>query len=295
MKRLRLEELESRHVLSGGFFAPQHFGPPPDTGGHNSGFGPAVLGEPPPPPADFGGSGPFNWSGTVGGEASQPFDDEQVVIVIVVVERVPAATTTPDAPITLPTAPAYPKPGATDVGSVSAVAEPAALHVTPAAKVNLQTPIALNATANPPPLEVQVPIAAQLPVRLVRPGETVLVSGGGALPSQVAGAMGTATPPAAEDDGPAEAIPVPQISAAPSLISALPTVDLGAFGRGLRQFLGEIERTGEELVANGDALRPWLIAVAAGAMACEIGRRQWARNQTSDGTGSKRMIGLSDL
>jgi hypothetical protein len=59
----------------------------------------------------------------------------------------------------------------------------------------------------------------------------------------------------------------------------LPTVDLTALGQGLRQFLSRIEQAGEELVGDGDGLRPWLIAGAAAATACEIARRQMQRTE----------------
>jgi hypothetical protein len=54
---------------------------------------------------------------------------------------------------------------------------------------------------------------------------------------------------------------------------------MAALGRGLRQFLGEIERVGHELVRDedGSGLRPWLVAGAASAAACEIARRQLKR------------------
>jgi hypothetical protein len=45
----------------------------------------------------------------------------------------------------------------------------------------------------------------------------------------------------------------------------------------LGHFLTRIEKAGEQLVGDGDGLRPWLIAGAAAATACEIARRQLKR------------------
>jgi hypothetical protein len=69
----------------------------------------------------------------------------------------------------------------------------------------------------------------------------------------------------------------PEPAALPGVLSALSTGDLTALGRELGQFLNRIEKAGEELVGDGDGLRPWLIAGAAAATACEIARRQLKR------------------
>ena len=81
--------------------------------------------------------------------------------------------------------------------------------------------------------------------------------------------------PKAQD--PVEAKPSEQPSALPALLSAMPVVDLTVVGRGLDQFMHRLERAGEKLVGDGEGLRPWLVAAAAAATACEIARRQMRR------------------
>jgi hypothetical protein len=63
------------------------------------------------------------------------------------------------------------------------------------------------------------------------------------------------------------------------MLAALPAVDLAALGRGLEQFMDRIERVGEQIVGDGEGLRPWLIAAAAATAACEIARRQIQRTE----------------
>jgi hypothetical protein len=120
------------------------------------------------------------------------------------------------------------------------------------------------------------PITAQSSVRNVRSGDAVVVPGS-ALLAQIGASTGVATQPVTEGADPVEAKPSEQPSALPALLSAMPAVDMTVLGRGLDQFMHRLERAGEQLVGDGEGLRPWLVAAAAAATACEIARRQMRR------------------
>jgi hypothetical protein len=49
------------------------------------------------------------------------------------------------------------------------------------------------------------------------------------------------------------------------------------------------------LIGDGGDLRPWLVATAAAATACEIARRQWARAQKSEVRSRRSGLLISDL
>src|SRR5262249_15876385 len=83
---------------------------------------------------------------------------------------------------------------------------------------------------------------------------------GGAVPMVIE----TAEPPLAQAEQPSAA----------AVLAPLAAIDVAALGHGLGQFLHQIEKGGEQLVGDGDGLRPWLVAGAAAAAACEIARRQ---------------------
>jgi hypothetical protein len=63
----------------------------------------------------------------------------------------------------------------------------------------------------------------------------------------------------------------------PSLVSIVSAVDVARLTRGFNEFLESVERTAER-VAESDGLRPWIVAGAAAAVACELARRQLRRH-----------------
>jgi hypothetical protein len=75
--------------------------------------------------------------------------------------------------------------------------------------------------------------------------------------------------------------PSPQ---APDVLTVLPPFDLSALELGLQQFLGQLERMGQQLTGHrdGTGLGLWIVAGAAAATACEIARRQLVRSQESE-------------
>jgi hypothetical protein len=135
------------------------------------------------------------------------------------------------------------------------------------------------------PGDVQALFAARLPAAAVRQGDGPVAVPGPppAEPSVPRGAataavVATAEPPATDAPAPA----APQLAGV-----TLPALDLAALEQGLRQFLGQLEKAGQELVGGGaTGLGPWLAAVAAALAACEIARRQMqkseVRRQTSE-------------
>jgi len=73
--------------------------------------------------------------------------------------------------------------------------------------------------------------------------------------------------------------PIPR-SAVPSalsgVLSILPPIDLSNLERGLRQFVAQLESTGQALLRPVERaeLWPWIVAAAAALAACEIARRE---------------------
>jgi hypothetical protein len=77
------------------------------------------------------------------------------------------------------------------------------------------------------------------------------------------------TPVGIEDE---EVLPAPHVS---DVLTTLPPIDLSALERGMHRFLDQVEEVGQRLGdSSGPGLYPWLAAVAAAAVACEVGRRQ---------------------
>jgi hypothetical protein len=275
MFTLRLEELESRHLLSGSYYAPQpqsRFMPPPENG--------PTLFAVQPPTGDFHG-GPAAYGGW--DIAPQPFggDPPAPMRWIVITIRLQDVNPTPggsDAGSYQPAVAAPPRSAPADAGSIVAAAEVASNRAV-AARVISQTPFTIVPSVTVPALaaEVQGPVAAQSPIHFLRPGDGIIGPAGPAGLTQLPTLAGVATPPAADEVQPAETTPPVPAPAERGPLAALPAVDIAALGRGLERFLVQLERAGEELVGDGDGLRPWLVAGAAAAAACEIARRQFRR------------------
>lgn len=283
MNLLRLEELESRDLLNAAYVATQ-----PPSRESMPGNPPMWLAAP-PFAGDFGGPGAGGGRmGQALGGMPQSFDAGSapeitfIIITFDVPEQASAGNTGgsyagSNAGVTL----SNPKPPATDAGSIAAVVDLSSLHAAAAtaSRAGSQAPFTVVTPAVVPTLsgELQGPIAVPLSARTVRPGTEVMPSGPAWL-SQGPTATVAATP-AVEENQPAEAKSVE--SALPGVLAALPTIDMAALGHGLQQFLTRIERAGEELVGDVDGLRPWIVAGAAAATACEIARRQMAKSQRS--------------
>jgi hypothetical protein len=282
MNLLRLEELESRDLLNAAYVAPQ-----PLSRESMPGNPPMWLAAP-PFAGDFGGPGAGGGRmGQALGGMPQSFDTGSapeitfIIITFDVPEQASAGNTGgtyvgSNAGVTV----SNPKPPAPDAGSIAAVADLSSLHAAAtASRAGSQAPFVLVNPAVVPALsgELQGQIAAPLSARTVRPGVEIVPPGPAWL-TQGPTATAAATP-AVEDSQPAEAKSVE--SALPGVLAALPTIDMAALGHGLQQFLTRIERAGEELVGDGDGLRPWIVAGAAAATACEIARRQMAKSHRS--------------
>jgi hypothetical protein len=288
MNALRLEELEHRDLLNAYMAPPSR----PSVGSHTS---PTYGVERSPTSTDAGASGRADHGGpmtTSPGDLSLPrINDGGTVVVVELVEIVvidirpqvtpnpsptqngdranysdPATVVADPTPRPVDHAPAVNQEPATDA-SARVVTPAATRAVTPTT-----TPFALAPQANPAVAAVG-PVVAQLPLVTGRtadgmamavpvPAATLNTPAGGALPTAE-----TAEPPLAQPEQP-QAAPV---------LTPLAAIDVAALGRGLGQFLHQIEKVGEELVGDGDGLRPWLVAGAAAATACEIARRQLKR------------------
>jgi hypothetical protein len=58
------------------------------------------------------------------------------------------------------------------------------------------------------------------------------------------------------------------------LLTALPAFDISALEHGMQRFLDQLDGIGQPLGdSSGLGWYPWLAAIAAAAIACEIGRR----------------------
>jgi hypothetical protein len=171
-------------------------------------------------------------------------------------------------------APAVATPAAVEPSTVRpAVATPAPTPTT--------TPFALVPTGATPgsAAEILGSAAALTPIRALPAGEGFVVAGRAGGAGAPAFDINNAGPsggviPVSED---ATAAEQPTAPAGPGLLAAIPTVDLVALGRGLETFLTRLEKAGSELAGDSGSLRPWLVAVAAAAGACEIARRQLKR------------------
>jgi hypothetical protein len=137
------------------------------------------------------------------------------------------------------------------------------------------TPFVLVPANNVFAADVPGPVAAQIPLRAISVADSFGGrTGAGPLLTGVNAGAGAEQTPAVEVG---ESSEPPVATATPSIVATLDTVDLSALGRGLERFLGRLERAGEELVGDGEGLRPWLVAGAAAATAAEIARRQLKR------------------
>jgi hypothetical protein len=289
MNTLHLEELESRHLLSSGYFMPQPSSSPQFSGGR-----PTTVIERPPVAGFVGDTRAFDMSGGDLAFVGMPppaygFGQQPVVVEMVIVIDVPgsgnrAPPVGTDAGSAGSISASAPKSVATDTGTnVVALTDAGARPTVAAARTTSPMPVLLPPAANIPPLAAEIPgpAAAQLTARTARTGDAVIVPGQ-ALLSQFSTPAGVATPSAAGDGESADAKAAEPPLVVPALLSALPTVDLAALGRGLEQFMGRLERAGEQLVGDGEGLRPWLVAAAAAAAACEIARRQMQRTENRE-------------
>jgi len=66
------------------------------------------------------------------------------------------------------------------------------------------------------------------------------------------------------------------------MLNVLPTLDVAALEQGMKHFLGQLQRMGEDLTAKhgGTGLGIWIVAGTAAAAACELARRQLRRSTT---------------
>jgi hypothetical protein len=104
------------------------------------------------------------------------------------------------------------------------------------------------------------------------PGDTV-----SQIPSDTP--LGEPLPPL--DDSPAHVpgraegqgeAPAPRVF---DLVTSLPRMDLSSLELGMRQFLEQVDDLGQRIQdTSGPGLYPWIVSVAAAAVACEIARRQ---------------------
>jgi hypothetical protein len=278
MAILRVEELEQRHLLSGGFFrsaapAPSYdhggwaawFSPPPmdmQIGGPRDGYG-RQFG---PPAGEY--SGPLR----DGGRATNgPLEAGPVVrLSNSVIEAAPEGQNVArlaDSRATLPVVDA-PNP---DRGANAATA-------TARFTVSSQTPLLLSVLATVPSV-----VTPRIGVSL-SPGSTTGFGGEGTGVVPATTRSVTPNSGSAVIDSPAAGtLPKDRNSKSfppigPGLLSILPGVDLQSLSRGLREFLARIERSAEHLVEDGDGIRPWIMAGAAAVVASEIARRQLRRH-----------------
>jgi hypothetical protein len=289
MNALRLEELESRDLLNA------YMAPPPraSVGSHTS----LTYGVERSPLSTDGGTpdradrgGPMTTSPD---EMSQPrINDGGPVVIVEVVEIVvidvrPQMTPNPNpgpngdraiysdpgtvavdpTPRPVEHTPTVTQESPTDASTARVVTPAATRTVTPTTTPFVLTPQANPAAATGGPVAAQLPLATGrtadgMAMAVPAPAAPLNTSTGGAMP-----VAETAEPPLAQPESP-QAAPV---------LAPLATIDVAALGRGLGNFLHEIEKVGEELVGDGDGLRPWLVAGAAAATACEIARRQLKR------------------
>jgi hypothetical protein len=292
MNTLRLEELEQRDLLSGGYFGPPMRGPQSMGGFRESPFGMER-----PTMNDIGGPRQVEMSGamnngpawTMAAQSDPTFEAPAVEVVeVIIIVRTPDHDTTvtvggsntpaistsggdmtasagmPKTPVKTPDT--YVTP--TDAPAVHAAAV-VANRITPTT-----TPFMLVPATNAFSGDVQGPVAAQVLNRPINLADSFAARTGAMGPLLTPGNSGTAAPPqTVEVASPVE----PPAPAAPPVVSTLDAVDLSALGRELGHFLQRIERVGEELVGDGEGLRPWIVAGAAAATAAEIARRQFKR------------------
>jgi hypothetical protein len=303
MCTLRLEELESRDLLSSGFAAVLPF--PGHSGSADSRVS-YVSHEPLPSSIDkthpMGGFGAWtvDFNSDIGEQPGHGGSMMELTITIIVVRFVTV--------VEQPT----PNPGENDSGSDATPAvAPAAVNPKPTGNENsvsltpadaganraaVSTPTATRVTAATPVMIVAPPVGptgaaeatgavAQLPPRTFRVGDFTAGAAPAWLGQTPTAAGSVVTPP--ESDEPPEAGPTALIPVEQAALASLPVIDLAALGRNLQQFVSQLEHVGEELVGPGDGLRPWIIAGAAAATACEIARRQLKK---TDDRGQKTIL-----
>ena len=288
MNTLRLEELEKRDLLSGGYLMP----PMRDSRSFGDVRQPA-SGMERPAFDDFGGGpGRPDMGGPITGSARMmtPADVNTNVVVVEVVEVV-IVVNSPDHGTTVTDggsdsagsgtiSASVPKSPVKALDSYTPAADPTPVHAAVAAVPThtnpTTTPFVLVPATNVVAAETQGVVAAQIPLRAVNFGDSFAGRAGGAGPLVLPGGQG-ADDPRSPGETITESVEPPTALAAPMVISTLDAVDLTSLGRGLGRFIDRLERAGEELVGDGDGLRPWLIAGAAAATAAEIARRQLKR------------------
>jgi hypothetical protein len=296
MNALRLEELEQRDLLNAAYHVP----PPAPRGADVH----PTFGIERPAFADLGGGlGRAEFAGLQSSlfseVSSRSFDGETLIIVqpseivvVVVSVQMPAQQD------------GNPPPSSYDNGGSSTAATPPVATPKPAPHENAPSPTPtpsvadLSSSRTPAAVTAARTTPQTTPFTLVpstnvlapssdtsHPSNVFLLQGlhgvspfigaGPASLGPIAPPSGSEVPPAAESVEPPQAQPAP--AELPGVLAALSSGDLSALGRGLGQFLNRLEKAGEELVGDGDGLRPWLIAGAAAATACEIARRQLKR------------------
>jgi hypothetical protein len=308
MNALRVEELESRDLLNGAPFAPPIHMPML----HSIEQSPSGIVQP-TAFQEFDGERPaggFQTELSENGPVTTEFasvrhlssqyielNQTQPVITVVVVEWVVIGARTPERESSTPASAPNPTgtvtitagnpkspmpeasvPVATQYGDAPSVRATPAAVVPSVQRVNLQSAFQIvPSTINPAfATDGQNSGTSQGPVRAsFRPGDGVPLANPALNAVVASSGAGVATPTAEEaalTQSNKEAPPI-----GPGVLATLATGDLSALGRELEQFLARIERAGEELIVEGDGLRPWLIAGAAAATACEIARRQLKR------------------
>jgi hypothetical protein len=286
MNALRLEELEQRDLLNAYMAVP----PRTSFAGHTSSTSGMEL----PALSNYRSDGNDSLASPIAAASPRMNDGSPVVIVetveivVINIRMEPShqspytdgsnsnASDTGNVAVDPPTKPVDRTPAATSRETVTDAATTAvnASAAISRAVIPQTTPFAFGPQANPAAAAIP-PLVAPLPLALGRtadgmalavpaPAQPLATPAGGGAQAAV---PESAEPPLAPEETPA---------AAP-VLAPLATIDMASLGRGLGQFLHQIEKVGEELVGDGDGLRPWLIAGAAAATACEIARRQLRR------------------
>jgi hypothetical protein len=325
MRRLQVEELEPRQLLSGAGFshqpspAPHHAADAVDGGGHPSAVGgdhggrtgpdgsgmgrretgpsqrptaPCLEGRAPTAP---GAPAPETSSGVRRDSLSAAAQVDlffQTVAPAVVGPTAAAAT-----PGASPAAERAPGAGPSPPGPESAGGGPAAEGTTEAAPESPAVP-----TPRPGPTLGNLFVAASLLLELRGVTVALLPTGGepaaerlltAPLPSSPGGPTplsGGRAAPAGRGEDVDRGAPQPPIPQAPGLLASPRPRNLPALDAALRQFLDGLERMRQGLAGEpeGSGLWLWLVAGTAAATACEIARRQMRRPpDPPDETGSR--------
>jgi hypothetical protein len=288
MSILRVEQLEPRQMLSGVCFTPES-SPPPST----------EAGSPDAWVADrrsFVDFGPdrYNWYAPTWSHT-------------VIVERV-GPQPTPVLTIRFPTInEGTPRSAPAPGGSGAVVGDDAdGVRILPATQVarspaGTEIPRETTAVSAPPASPVGInlqpaaliDLAGAAAIRLALPalvGVAPSIPGVGGR-DEFPGPTGTVSPstsipasPTGGSEGDRQSLPItpdspPSLS---SVLSVLPPLDLAGLERGLRQFVAQLESTGQTLLrpVERSEFWPWIVAAAAALAACEIARREFRSSES---------------